>query len=1291
MTTQTPATSLAAPYRGLAPFGESELDALLFFGRERETEIGVANLIASRLTILYGPSGVGKSSLLRAGVARRVRKLGARDPLEPADLACVVFSSWADDPLPALAAAVAAEVQPLVPTASPPPTDAPLADAVDAWSNALGGDICLILDQFEEAFVYHEDGAGLVEDIAELVTRPGLRANVLLSLRDDALSQLDVFKRAIPHLYANSLRLDRLDRRAARAAILGPVQQWNDLVPADQRVSIEPALVDEVVTQARVAGEVDRVEPPYLQLVMERVWYAEHDAGSRVLRRSTLLELGGAHAIVQAHLDRALGHLDPAEQDAAARMFEHLVTPSGTKIAHRASDLAQFARLGTAAAAPVLAALGRERILRPLDEAEGVGGRYEIFHDVLAGAILDWRRRRLLDEERVAARRRQRRLAAGLIAALALLVVMLGVTVYALDQRSTAHKQTELAVAAQQEAEANAAAERKQKQRADVALEKSQKSQEQTERLLHKEQATEKKLERALKNEQAAKAGLVHQTQVANDQTQLARGQTQLARSQTRLAKEKTKELGSALGRERKAKELANQKTRLSNRQRNQLRKINAQLRATGASLKASSLAYNALSNVFVNPEQTLALALDANELGKAPTLVERALRLGLLATKGTRILAGGGGAVSTATYDPSGTRVLTGAAHGARIYDAGTSELLRELPTSTPVTAAAWSHSGALVALATAGGEVVVANPDTGKSAYPLRQHASAIRHDRAVTSVSFSRDDRLIATSSEDRTAAVWDAASGLPVQRFDTGGIVRSAAFTPDGSQLLVVTAVFANQGPARLYDIATGAIAQRFVTAGQITTAAVSPDGTLVATGGRDDIAVLWNAGTGARLHRLVGHSSDVTSVTFSPDGTQLATTSNDVTTRLWRVPSGEPRFQLVGHTTTVVAAAFNPDGTRLVTAGSDRTARVWRTNDSAQEAVLLGHAERLAGASFSPDGMRVVTAAADGDARVWDPVGEPRLRFVGSHTGRAFGASFAGDGRRLATAGADGTARVWDVGRRRQLAVLSAGVPLNDAAFTRDGGFVAAAGSDGIARVWRATGGGPTLFGAAGRPLHAVAFSPDGTLLAVAGEDGNATVWRWRSDERLYSIRHPAGTPVLDVAFAPDGRLLATGADDGVARLWRVADGRFVRELRGHTDGVTGVAFSADGKRLATSSRDRDARLFDVATRVPVRTFRGHSALVSGVAVAADGKWVATAGPIKAGVWATSGHDLAGDRLHFLVGHTNTLTSVAFAPQSHVIATTSFDGTVRTFRCVLCGDVRELAAAARARLHVLGKR
>ena len=266
-----------APYRGLAPFGESELDALLFFGRERETEIATANLIGARLTVLYGPSGVGKSSLLRAGVARRVRELGrsvARGP----DTACVVFSSWAERPLEALGNAIAAEVAPVVsPTAPEPPEGATLADLAEHWTALLDGDLCLVLDQLEEYFVYHGDERGpnsLLAQLPELVSRPGLRANVLLSLRDDELARLDVLQAGLPNVFANALRLDRLTRDAARAAILGPLERWNERAGPDERVDVELELVEDVLDQSSVSG-TGGVEAPYLQLVMERVWDEE--------------------------------------------------------------------------------------------------------------------------------------------------------------------------------------------------------------------------------------------------------------------------------------------------------------------------------------------------------------------------------------------------------------------------------------------------------------------------------------------------------------------------------------------------------------------------------------------------------------------------------------------------------------------------------------------------------------------------------------------------------------------------------------------------------------------------------------------------------------------------------------------------------------------------------------------------------------------------------------------------------------------------------------------------------
>ena len=243
----------------------------------------------------------------------------------------------------------------------------------------------MILDQAEEYFTYHGDAGGFERALAELVNRP-LRVNVLLSLREDTLARLDRLKGAIPNLFANVLRLDRLDRAAGRAAILRPLERWGELEGED--VVAEDVLVERVldgVGAGRIElgpGGLGAVEPngsprgieaPYLQLVMQRLWDVERGAGSTTLRAETLDALGGAGQIVADHLERAIDALTPEQREIAARLFDHLVTPSGMKIAHEASDLARVrrraggARSGpssrrsrtTASCAPTRAAAGR--------------------------------------------------------------------------------------------------------------------------------------------------------------------------------------------------------------------------------------------------------------------------------------------------------------------------------------------------------------------------------------------------------------------------------------------------------------------------------------------------------------------------------------------------------------------------------------------------------------------------------------------------------------------------------------------------------------------------------------------------------------------------------------------------------------------------------------------------------------------------------------------------------------------------------------------------------------------
>jgi len=1321
--TATRVTPLAAPFRGLAPFGDSELDALLFFGRERETEIAVANLLAARLTILYGPSGVGKSSLLRAGVARRVRELGSHRAIgRGPDGAAVVFASWADDPVRDLSVTIADEVTSLVkrPVARPVP-GTPLVDVVEHWTNVLDGSLYLVLDQLEEYFVYHEAGGpGTLEhELPEVVQRPRLRANVLLSLRDDALAQLDVFKARLPNLFANYLRLDRLDRAAATAAIVGPVKRWNELVPAEQHVEIEPALVDAVLAQAAVAGEPDRIEPPYLQLVLERLWNEEGERGSHVLRASTLAELGGAEAIVREHLDRALSVLDEREQDAAALMFDHLVTPSGTKIAHRVTDLAQFAHVPEAEAATMLAVLGRERIVRPLDEGGGGGDRYEIFHDVLGAAVIDWQGRHQLTAERARARRRQRRLAAVALAALTAVAVMVGVTLYALTERTQAQKQTQVAVAATADARAKTHllvrsnnALRVANRLTAVALEKAKKAE-------ANEASANKNLQAAVDQETAANKTAQQETKAAEHNQQVADNEKNVANSalttsQQNLAlqKQATKRAKDATKRATDATHRANQAT-LAAKQATQDAKTQATLAAARKDLASAQ------EQLSVDPVVSVRDALAA--ASKLPAAAVPVLRDSLAAMNLRRVIGGGSDPIRMIALSPDNRRFVVAAeTDGAGVFDTASGKLLRRLTRTEDVNVAAYSPDGATIATAGPSGSISLWSATTGA---PERTLPGA----HAILTLAFSPDGSLVAAGGVDQTVKLWEVATGKLRERFVVPRAVLSVAFSPDGTRLLATD----GDKLVRLYTVGNPTPVV-LTNPARVSSAHWSHDGSKIVTttvGPRPNaVAVLWDR-NGNQLHVLGGHGSAVLDAAFSHDDKLLATASADDTSRVYDTGT----FALVStfsrHTGSIDAVAFSPDDLPseqfVVTGSTDKTARIWDANDGFQRSELLGSPGAVTQVAYAGHDT-VITVSADGTARIWNPHDQPLRTVVGRHDKPAVAVAFALGGTRIVSASADGTAVIWPLGggtrvvlhhgdavngvsassdgrevltwsqdgtaalwsaaTGRKLDSFPHGAPVKAAALSADGSLVATVGADGTAKVW-STKGGALVQTLQQSGVDAVAFSPDGTLLAAGGSDEVARIWRTTDWTQAGTATHQA--PVTRVAFSPDGRSLATAAGNS-AYVWSVKGWKQSCSLD-HTNAVSSIAWSGDGTRLLTASQDGTAGLLGVVSCRRLEQYHGHSGAVSQAVFSADGRWVATAGPITAGVWPTSTDSLlTDDRLFFLRGGGGRVLGVAFSPVGWRIATADSDGTVRTYNCVLCGGLAQLEPLARRRLAAIGQ-
>jgi hypothetical protein len=419
------------PYRGLDPYTEE--DRRFFFGRKQDEKIIAANLLAARLTVLYGASGVGKTSVLRAGVIP--------DLQHAPHVAVVFFNTWQPPNFEAaLKTSIATAVSQSVGSPASIEPLKPLDEFVLECARALRGRIVLIFDQLEEYFLYHGPTApehGFDAELARLVNRRDIDANVMLSLREDGLSKLDRFQGRIPNLLGNMLRLDHLDRKAANSAIRDPLRVYNETPPPDVgAVDIEDALVEALLADPDLMRPVEKAmrsdqslggqekfETPLLQLVLTRIWDEERRARSKVLRLATLRRLGGAKRIVDRHLTSVMARLTHADSDSAAKIFRDLVRPDGSKIAYTVSDLAESAELPQEKVQRVVARLGEARILRTV-ATPGQPLRYEIFHDVLGPAISSWRRSYL--------RRRQRRRRLLQAAAVVLLLFGVGVVFYQL-------------------------------------------------------------------------------------------------------------------------------------------------------------------------------------------------------------------------------------------------------------------------------------------------------------------------------------------------------------------------------------------------------------------------------------------------------------------------------------------------------------------------------------------------------------------------------------------------------------------------------------------------------------------------------------------------------------------------------------------------------------------------------------------------------------------------------------------------------------------------------------------
>jgi WD40 repeat protein len=538
--------------------------------------------------------------------------------------------------------------------------------------------------------------------------------------------------------------------------------------------------------------------------------------------------------------------------------------------------------------------------------------------------------------------------------------------------------------------------------------------------------------------------------------------------------------------------------------------------------------------------------------------------------------LTGHLGDVLGATFSPDGKRIVTASTdQRGRIWDAATGQTIRVLDGHTDsILGAEFSPDGKSVITASEDRTARIWDEETGQT------KAVLIGHSGFVTRARFSPDGAHVVTASSDKTARIWDVATGQATMTLaGHAANVNGAAFSPDG--LRVVTA--SSDASARIWNVETGqSIGELKGHTAGLLSADFSHDGRFIVTASADGTARIWNADSGQSIATLNADSGSMLSAQFSGDDQRLITASSDATARIWRVMPDDLTTVLAGHTAEVYGAALSPDGRRVVTGSGDNTARLWDAETGKSIATLSGHSYWLWSVAFSPDGRSVATGSADGTARIWDAeTGRFILALVG-HGADVNSVAFSSDGHRIVTASSDNSVRIWNADSGQAISVLGGDThAMLSAAFSPDGRRVVTASDDPLARVKvrdADTGATMAVINTHKNRVLSVVFSPDGKAVLSASWDGTAIISDAATGAAIVTLRgHRAGIPTA--AFSPDGRRVVTGSYDSTARIWDAQSGETITTLEGHASWIWSASFSADNRRVLTGSADRTGRIW----------------------------------------------------------------------------------------------------------------
>ncbi|MFI0412351.1 hypothetical protein [Actinomadura sp. 3N508] len=1058
------------PYLGLSRYEAG--DAGRFFGRDALVDEIVARTRRDRFVAVFGPSGSGKSSLLRAGV---VPRLG----LDAADAAVVTPGEHG----------------------VPPP----------------GAEV-LVVDQFEEVFTLRPDAADRDAFIDAVLAR---RGRTVIAVRADFYGRCAEHPELVAALRDAGVLVGSMRGEELREAIVKPA--------AAEGLVLEPALVARVIQDAGT-------EPGALPLVSHALLETWRRRRGKTLTLAGYEAAGGVHGAIADTAEEIYQRLSEPERRAVRRLMTRLVTVGDTapeltvrrpvaraeldgalrcgalverlaharlitlhddevEIAHEAlirtwprlrewlardrEGLRLRARL--AAAAAEWDAIGRDEGSLYQGPRLTMAAEWAEAHDEDLGPL----ERDFLDassaahRRRTAAAERRTRVLQGLVSALSvLLLVAVASGGLALSERAEADEQRRLARSRQLAAEAVA--------RLPTDVRGAARSAAEAYRIAPTLDARSALLSIAARRPYQARlsghAGMVKVVAIRPDGAELATG-----------GQDGTVILWD--GR-------AHTET--------------GRLRPGGGAVRA--LEYS--------PDGGLLAAAD---LGGGVTLWRTSdnARVARMQAKG--VLDG-------LAFSPDGRLVAaSGAAKKTMVWETSTGRKVDELGGhGGQMTEVAFAPDGRRVAIADESGRVALWTPRTG-GGEPEPAETLKVS-DAPLFAVAFSPDGRRLAAAGEDCEVHIWDLAGRRllkPKRRLAHAAPVRALAFTDGGRTLISAgydqvaklwdtgsqTAVTELTGhTSGLYDVAAAPDGGLIATAaadqsaliwdrrtmpytghtGWVNAVSLVEDGRAAVSADQDGAVRWWNtrdhrpadtpappvtgakAGLGAmdtaaggrtvatggddgtiriwqdrRLAAtLEGHSAGLRSIAFAPDGRTLAAADHSGAVIWWDLAARRPLATLKRGRPLVGDVAFSPGGKTLVTGGDDRALTFWDLGARRPVARVSGHAGDVEEIDYSPDGRLLASGGGDGRVLLWDARSHRRVGVLAGHAAEIRAIEFAPSGDRLATASLDRSVVVWDVPARTRWATLTGHTDIVlGLSFGRDGRTLLSSSGDQTITAW----------------------------------------------------------------------------------------------------------------------------------------------------------------------------------------------------------------------------------------------